>query len=160
MPGWVKISPLENTKIAKMQFPPFIWANIQNLTCYGVLLSESKAAQMGLLERLNSGSNKGWQTPPPHPPNPSQCIFLGFSDSYQDLRNHTESWRTNKASYQLKYWPRRPPEIFVTFEVILTSKLILYLGVHQNTRVHTVKVIVQRTRNVRGMVIMSVGRPA
>ena len=50
-----------------MQFPPFIWANIQNLTCYGVLLSESKAAQMGLLERLNSGSNKGckagvWRT--------------------------------------------------------------------------------------------------
>ena len=42
-----------------MQFPPFIWANIRNLTCYGVLLSESKAAQMGLLERLNSGSSKG-----------------------------------------------------------------------------------------------------
>ena len=46
-------------KTQKMQFPPFIWANIRNLTCYGVPLSESKAAQMGLLERLNSGSNKG-----------------------------------------------------------------------------------------------------
>ena len=63
---WVKMStninqiPIKTQKLQKMQFPPFIWANIRNLTCYGVLLSESKAAQMGLLERLNSGSSKGW----------------------------------------------------------------------------------------------------
>ena len=35
-----------------------------------------------------------------HPPNPSQYIFLGFSDSYQNLRNHTD-WKLKNKQSQL-----------------------------------------------------------
>ena len=59
MPTNINQIPIKTQKMQKMPFPPFIWANIRNLTCYGVPLSESKAAQMGLLERLNSSSSKG-----------------------------------------------------------------------------------------------------
>ena len=91
---------------------------------------------------------------PPHSTRLNASILIKIS-----AITLTESWRTNKASFQLKYWPRRPPDIVISFEVILISSKSI-LGVHRNTRVHTVRVIVQRTRNVRGMVIMSVGRPA